>query len=200
MPQRYRRRCVCDQSAVGPSRPPALLRMSQSPARSITTHPIITEVMNAFRAVPATSRIIGTKPPAKPTARRIRCGGCTHAIASIEYATIAGGRASTGPTNPAPGSAAIENAARRPARPTRARDSKKNRTAPSHRPSSHEHGSGWPVALRRSRSVRFPGPGSSVRCLPCRRRSSRVRCSRLRGCNRHSECVLPSALPVASCR
>ena len=48
---------------------------------SITAHPIITEVMNAFRAVPATSRIIGTKPPAKPTARRIRCGGCTHAIA-----------------------------------------------------------------------------------------------------------------------
>ena len=97
---------------------------------SITAHPIITEVMNAFRAVPATSRIIGTKPPAKPTARRIRCGGCTHAIASIEYATIAGGRASTGPTNPAPGSAPIENAARRPASPTRARDSKVDDSAP----------------------------------------------------------------------
>ena len=68
----YRRRCVRDQSAVGPSRPPAFVRMSQSPATSITIHPIITEVMNAFRAVPATSRIIGTKPPANPTARRIR--------------------------------------------------------------------------------------------------------------------------------
>ena len=79
--------------------------------------------------VPATSRIIGTKPPAKPTADAFDAAAAP-AQSQVSNARRSQAAGQHRPVNPAPGSAAIENAARRPASPTRARDSKVDDSVP----------------------------------------------------------------------